>query len=514
MNETLSSEDDCSSASSSSSTSEDEEDDHHDGNHHIDGTDESPEEERRVGTGENFRGNMPGTTFSSNRVQYPASTGKGRGSANVVQQVTTVVPHRKDVLLGRGRPYQNFTGNRRMLRIVSRYKEEYSTRPRDQKRLFVETVLDAVLQDGTRFLRRVDENDDGSDQWEEVNRTTAAEKVWHALRSKGRSMKSKEHTRGSRDSGTTNQEGNNGEEEQSFISHSSGFNHERNHQQQQQQQQQQYVQVSSNATSSSNGIGGEFLDSNISSQHAAVHQRSQAERASPSTSIMPTIESLSREIMQHLNNAVAATNLLSALVGAPLQVPTAPSPIMMVVGAPSTVGGPHVVGMPTQHSSAPTDVGMMNHHHELLRAASQVAPPPPVGPPPPMNNRAPPSQMFPFTNLAGIAPSLSATNYPSSLQYAGGGGGGVGVGNTMGTVSLPPQLQAALQAAQMAALYPRLYMGGDPPTTVQSTPNTVPNSTNHNQSNVDRNHQILLQALAALSRQSMQQGTTPPPMPP
>jgi hypothetical protein len=96
-----------------------------------------------------------------------------------------VGPGENDVLLGRGRPYQNYSGNKRMLHIVSQYKGQYSARPRDQKRAFVETVLDAVFKDGTKFLRRV-EAGDLSSSWEEVDRTAAAEKVWHALRCKER----------------------------------------------------------------------------------------------------------------------------------------------------------------------------------------------------------------------------------------------------------------------------------------------------------------------------------------
>ena len=92
-----------------------------------------------------------------------------------------ILPLANDVLLGRGRPFQASSGNKRMHAIISKYKEEYVSRPRDQKRLFVEIVLDEVLQDGTRFLKRV-ETTDGSGYWEEVDRFTASEKVWHALR--------------------------------------------------------------------------------------------------------------------------------------------------------------------------------------------------------------------------------------------------------------------------------------------------------------------------------------------
>jgi len=99
-------------------------------------------------------------------------------------------PRKLDVLMGRGKPFQNYFGNRRMLRIVSQFKSEYASRPRDQKRLYVETALEAVLKDGARFLRRV-EVGDGSHRWEEVDRAAAAEKVWNVLRSKGESRRRK-----------------------------------------------------------------------------------------------------------------------------------------------------------------------------------------------------------------------------------------------------------------------------------------------------------------------------------
>lgn len=95
-------------------------------------------------------------------------------------------PHRNDVILGRGKPYQSFPGNQRMLQIVAGYKNEFFSRSRETKKKFVDTVLDAVLEDGTRFLRRIEEQD-GTERWEEVTRAVSAEKVWHALRCKSRS---------------------------------------------------------------------------------------------------------------------------------------------------------------------------------------------------------------------------------------------------------------------------------------------------------------------------------------
>lgn len=88
-------------------------------------------------------------------------------------------PNSQDVLLGRGRPYQEFAGNRRMLQIVSSRKPEYIALPRDQKRAFVDVVLADVTENGARFLKKIGEN-----AWEEVSLLEATQKVWHALRTK------------------------------------------------------------------------------------------------------------------------------------------------------------------------------------------------------------------------------------------------------------------------------------------------------------------------------------------
>jgi hypothetical protein len=93
------------------------------------------------------------------------------------------VPRETDVLLGRGHPYQNNTGNKLMLTFVAQYKEEYGSAPREKKRLVANKILDKVLEKGMRFLRRV-QRTDGTGMWEEVNRNVAFEKIWHALRSK------------------------------------------------------------------------------------------------------------------------------------------------------------------------------------------------------------------------------------------------------------------------------------------------------------------------------------------
>ena len=193
-------------------------------------------------------------------------------------------PRKRDVLLGRGKPFQNFSGNRRMLRIVSQFKGEYAARPRDQKRLYVETALEAVLKDGARFLRRVDVAD-GTHRWEEVDRTAAAEKVWHVLRSKGegRSRKSRQSSEQGED---------HAQNDQTHLS---------------------TVEAVDNA--GENPTNGNFS-----------YQRAQGTQPGMSMQHLSLVQSLSNTLLQHLSNATAAAALLAAVTTGQAQLPQPPPP--------------------------------------------------------------------------------------------------------------------------------------------------------------------------------------------
>ncbi|CAJ1969728.1 unnamed protein product [Cylindrotheca closterium] len=91
-------------------------------------------------------------------------------------------PSNPDILLGRGKPFQNHPGNQRMLRIVDEHKERYLSEKRDKKRAIVEEVLDIIQRHGARFLKRIDHGE----YWREVESSVSFEKVSHALRSKVR----------------------------------------------------------------------------------------------------------------------------------------------------------------------------------------------------------------------------------------------------------------------------------------------------------------------------------------
>jgi len=110
-------------------------------------------------------------------------------------------PGPNDVVLGRGRPYQFFQGNIKMMAFVERHKDEYNGLPRSRRRGFGYWIVDELAKTGARFLQKIQIIvTDGSTQqiqprdqkasddangiffWEEVSREVAFSKVTHVLR--------------------------------------------------------------------------------------------------------------------------------------------------------------------------------------------------------------------------------------------------------------------------------------------------------------------------------------------
>jgi hypothetical protein len=92
-----------------------------------------------------------------------------------------------DVICGRGRPYQEHHGNKRLHAIVAVHKPRYFISKRHEKKGIAEMIVSSIKNDGTqpgRFLKRTD--DDNDVVWEEVSSKNAREKVSHVLRFKGR----------------------------------------------------------------------------------------------------------------------------------------------------------------------------------------------------------------------------------------------------------------------------------------------------------------------------------------
>ncbi len=81
-------------------------------------------------------------------------------------------PEENDILLGRGRPYQEFSGNRNLARLISDRKEEYKASGKLGKTELTNTILQDMKRCGGRFLKK---SEDGI-YWVLVNDEIAREK--------------------------------------------------------------------------------------------------------------------------------------------------------------------------------------------------------------------------------------------------------------------------------------------------------------------------------------------------
>lgn len=61
-------------------------------------------------------------------------------------------PRKEDVVLGRGKPSQNWPGNQRMLALCDAYRDRYHSVERAQKNKIIEEVRDIISSKGGRFL--------------------------------------------------------------------------------------------------------------------------------------------------------------------------------------------------------------------------------------------------------------------------------------------------------------------------------------------------------------------------
>lgn len=83
-----------------------------------------------------------------------------------------------DILFGRGKGFQNHPGNKRMREIIDKYKNQYHSLKRSEKREMVENVYKEITLNGARFLKKLsDEN-----AFVMVDEPVALQKVSHTLR--------------------------------------------------------------------------------------------------------------------------------------------------------------------------------------------------------------------------------------------------------------------------------------------------------------------------------------------
>jgi hypothetical protein len=87
-------------------------------------------------------------------------------------------PLARDVLLGRGRPFQDFPGNLRLASIIDLHRERFQLGIYGEKLVICTEVVHIVKVSGGRFLKR----NESKDGWEEVGDIIANEKVSHSFR--------------------------------------------------------------------------------------------------------------------------------------------------------------------------------------------------------------------------------------------------------------------------------------------------------------------------------------------
>jgi hypothetical protein len=100
----------------------------------------------------------------------------------------TDYPSPRDVLLGKGKPYQDFSGNVRLWELIEDNRSLHQSSAKAEKTVLTRTIVNLVHQEKGRFLKRDESSSGGSELlvgcWQEVDEETARKKVSHAFRSK------------------------------------------------------------------------------------------------------------------------------------------------------------------------------------------------------------------------------------------------------------------------------------------------------------------------------------------
>ena len=117
-----------------------------------------------------------GAHSSSNANVAPA----GSADTQDPSTMSVVAPTPRDVLLGRGKPYQDFIGNIRFGLLVDQYLDRHNMAPKFEKTILSMSVVQTVKNRNGRFLKKNKE----TDMWDVVSDDAARDKVAHAFRTK------------------------------------------------------------------------------------------------------------------------------------------------------------------------------------------------------------------------------------------------------------------------------------------------------------------------------------------
>ncbi|CAJ1947931.1 unnamed protein product [Cylindrotheca closterium] len=91
-----------------------------------------------------------------------------------------ILPTPNDILLGKGRPYQEHPGNIAMNDIIDKFREEYtSCKTRTEKTAMSQSILETIRKQGGRFLIKKSKDDD---LWVVATDAKARDKVAHSFR--------------------------------------------------------------------------------------------------------------------------------------------------------------------------------------------------------------------------------------------------------------------------------------------------------------------------------------------
>lgn len=95
-----------------------------------------------------------------------------------------VLPRPNDVLLGRGRPFQLYSGNLALTAMIDQNRTRYTTAKKMDKKAITSEIVESIRKSGGMFLKKAVE---GSDvDWEEVDFETSRLKVSHSFRTMSR----------------------------------------------------------------------------------------------------------------------------------------------------------------------------------------------------------------------------------------------------------------------------------------------------------------------------------------
>lgn len=116
---------------------------------------------------------------SSSTSFFPMDVSSPTNTKTKSQDICSGIGH-KDIYCGRDRYSHSHPGNRHFRQLIIKYRERYqSAKHREDKTKINAEIVELVKRTGGRFMRW----DDTTGRWQELDASSAHEKISHALRS-------------------------------------------------------------------------------------------------------------------------------------------------------------------------------------------------------------------------------------------------------------------------------------------------------------------------------------------